>query len=358
MEKILVYGMTDTAGGMESYLMTMYRNIPKDKITFDFVTDWDKMAYQDEVLAGGSIIHHIPKKSDSIIGQITAFSKILKKHKEYKKVYFNIMNAGSFLNMIAPILFGRKIIVHSHSDFHENVRLHKIFKGIMNKFTSVKLACSIGAAEHMFTKRDINKGNYTVVKNAIDVEKFIFDAQKRDEKRKELGIEDKFAVLHVGRIVNAKNPIYLINIFAELLKMKPDAVLLYAGVGNMESDVRAHAEKLGVSSSIMFLGERGDIPELMCAADVFILPSVFEGFGIVALEAQTADLPCVLSDKLPDMVEITDNVRFMSIALPAKKWAEEISKITRTTRKNRYSDITKAGYNIKDETEKLLSIIL
>lgn len=357
MEKILVYGMTNTAGGMESYMMNMYRNIPKDKVTFDFVTDWDKMVYEEEVLACGSLVHHIPKKSESVFQQISAFCKILKNHKEYKKIYFNIMNAGAFLNMLAPIFYRRKIIVHSHNDFDEKVRLHKTFKGIMNLFADVKLACSVGAAEHMFTKNDIKKGNYTVIKNAIDVDKFVFNAQKRDEKRKELQIEGKFAVLHVGRIVYQKNPIYLIDTFAELLKIKPDSVLLYVGVGNMEQEVRARAEELGVSSAISFLRERRDIPELMCAADVFVLPSVFEGFGMVALEAQTSDLPCVLSDRLPDMVEVTDNVCFLSVDESPSVWANEIAKTEITARRDMTLAISQKGYNIKNEIEKLLSAI-
>ena len=358
MEKILVYGMTDTAGGMESYVMTMYRNIPKDKITFDFVTDWDKMAYQDEVLAGGSIIHHIPKKSDSIIGQITAFSKILKKHKEYKKVYFNIMNAGSFLNMIAPILFGRKIIVHSHNSFDEKVRLHKTFKGIMNFFADIKLACSEGAARHMFTEKTIKNGDYRVIRNAINTEKFAFDKQKREQKRQELGITDKFAVLHVGRMVNQKNPIYLIDIFAELLKIKPNSVLLYAGIGEMENEIKEYANKLGISGSIKFLGACSDIPGLMCAADVFLLPSKYEGLAIVAVEAQMSDLKCFFSDNFPvEEITLTDNVRFLSIEANAAVWASEIAKTEITARRDMTLQISQKGYNIKNEIEKLLSAI-
>ncbi len=358
MERILVYGMTDTAGGMESYIMTMYRNIPKDKITFDFVTDWDNMAYSEEVLAGGSVIHRIPKKSESIFGQILAFSKILKNHKEYNKVYFNIMNAGSFLSMIAPILFGRKIIVHSHNSFDEKVRLHKTFKGIMNLFADVKIACSVGAAEHMFTKKTLKRGEFTVIRNAINTEKFVFDNEKREQKRRELGIADKFAVLHVGRIVNQKNPLFLIEIFAELLKIKPDSVLLYAGVGEMEQEVKTHAKQLGVFDSVQFLGACSDIPALMQAADVFLLPSKYEGLAIVAIESQMADLRCFFSDKFPmDEITLTDNIKFLNIEDSAAVWAEEIAKTKLSARRDMTEDITKNGYNINKEIEKLLSVI-
>lgn len=260
--------------------------------------------------------------------------------------------------MIAPILFGRKIIVHSHNSFDEKVRLHKTFKGILNCFADVKLACSVGAAEHMFTKKDIKKGNYTVIKNAIDVDKFIFDAQKRDEKRKELGVEDKFVVLHVGRIVNQKNPIYLIDIFSELLKIKPDSVLLYAGVGEMEEEVKAHTEHLGIASSVHFLGGHSDISALMQAADVFLLPSKYEGLAIVAIEAQTADLKCFFSDKFPiDEITLTDNIKFLNIENSAAIWANEIAKTEISARRDMTEEITNNGYNIKYEIEKLLSVI-
>ena len=357
MEKILVYGMTDNAGGMESYVMTMYRNISKDVIQFDFVTDWQTMAYEDEVKKNGSAVYHIPKKSESLFGQFKAFSKILRKHKEYKKVYFNIMNAGAFLNMLAPILYGRNIIVHSHNDFDEKVRLHKTFKGVMNFFADIKLACSYGAAKHMFTKWDIKKENYTIINNAIEVERFIFDNDKRQEKRAELGIENKFAVLHVGRIVNQKNPIFIIDTFSELLKIKPDSVLLYVGAGDMEKQVKARAEELGISASIQFLGERKDIPELLFAADVFLFPSIFEGFGIAAIEAQAADLMCFVSDRLPKCVKTTEKICFLDVEQSASIWAKEIAEYQVKERTNRADDITRSGYNIKNEIEKLISII-
>ena len=358
MEKILVYGMTDIAGGMESYVMTMYRNIPKDVISFDFVTDWETMAYEDEVIAGGSKVYHIPKKSESLLGQIKAFSKILKEHKEYKKIYFNIMNAGAFLNMIAPILHGRKIIVHSHNSFDEKIRLHKMFKGIMNKFASVKLACSLGAAEHMFTKKDLKKGKFTVIRNAINVERFAFDEQKRNDTRKQLGIEDKLAVLHVGRIVNQKNPFYLVDIFEELLKINKNAVLVYAGVGELEADVKDYVAKKGIGDAVMFLGAHSDIPSLMNASDIFLLPSKYEGLAIVAIEAQASGLYCFFSDKFPiEEIALTDRVKFMDINLPAASWAKEINGIETSNRRDTTEDITKNGYNIKTEIEKLISVI-
>lgn len=358
MEKILVYGMTDNAGGMESYVMNMYRNIPKDKIQFDFVTDWETMAYEDEVKQNGSAVYHIPKKGESLLGQFKAFSKILKDHKEYKKIYFNIMNAGAFLTMIAPILYGRKIIVHSHNSFDEKVRIHKIFKGVLNFFTDIKLACSYEAAEHMFTKRIIKQGKFKVIRNAINTELFVFDNKKREQKRQELGIADNFAVLHVGRIVNQKNPIYLIDIFAELLKIKPDAVLLYAGVGDMENEVKAYAKSIGVISSIHFLGAYGDVPGLMQAADVFLLPSKFEGLPLVAVEAQTADLKCYFSDNFPkDEISLTDKVCFLNIEESASVWAKKIANTEITIRRDMREEIARHGFNIKDEVEKLLSVI-
>lgn len=357
-QKILVYGMTDNKGGIEAYLMNMYRNIDASKLRFDFVVDWETMAYADEVEKNGSLIHYIPAKSKQPIKQITDFIKILKNHKEYRTVYFNILNAGSAFNMIAPFLMGRRIVVHSHNGSDDNMKLHKIFMIPLNILTDARLACSELAAEYMFGPAYLKKNKVKIINNAIKISDYTFDPEKRNKKREELGLENNLTILHAGRMANQKNPLFLIEIFAEILKKEPTAILLYAGQGPMEDEVKEYSQKLGVADNIKFLGMRSDVPELMQAADVFLLPSKYEGLPVVGIEAQTADLKCFLSDRISPAVKITDAMHFLSIDASPQIWAEEILKSEISSRISRDGEITQAGYNIDNETQKLVEELI
>lgn len=352
-KEVLVYGMTDNRGGIESYIMNIYRSSDPNKIRFDFIADWEKTAYEDEILAHGSEIYRIPAKSSHPIGHLLEFFKVLKENRQYKTVYFNILNAGAAYSMIVPFVLRRKIIVHSHNASDDNMKLHRLFVKPLNFFADGRLACSFLAGRYMFGDKAVDNGEVTVINNAISVEDFIYSPERRSSKRKELGLTDELAVLHVGRITNQKNPLYLLDIFESLLKKEPDSVLLYAGVGDMDEKVKASAREKGIFEKIMFLGMRNDVSDLMQAADVFLLPSKYEGLPIVAVEAQTADLQCFLSESITSEAGITENAHFISIEEPPSTWSDGILKYRGIKRKNKSFEITSAGYNIKNEADKL-----
>lgn len=352
-QKILVYGMTDKKGGIEAYLMNMYRNIDRSKITFDFVVDWETMAFSDEVLAKGSEIHYIPAKGRHPLKQLIAFYRILKRRKDYKTVYFNILNAGGAFSMIVPFLMRRRIVTHAHSSSDGNMRLHRIFMKPLSLFTDVKLACSDLAARYMFGDKAVDRGEVTVINNAVKLSDYTFDSEKRAAKRAELRLGDEFTVMHAGRMSVEKNPMYLIDVFAEVLARNGNSVFLYAGTGPMEDEVKKYAEEKGVSQSVRFLGVRSDVSELMQAADVFLLPSKYEGLPVVSVEAQTADLQCFFSDRVSPDAGLTEKMHFLSIDIPASEWAEKILSADISWRKSREKEITDAGYNIENEAKRL-----
>lgn len=353
-DRILVYGMTDNMGGIEAYIMNVYRHLDKDRLTFDFIVDFPEMAYNDEVSAGGSNIYFIPAKGKNPLKHLAEFYRVLKKHKEYKTVYFNILNAGAAFSMLVPFLLRRKIVTHSHNSSDNNMRLHNAFKGLLNFFTKGKLACSQVAADYMFGE---NSGA-VIINNAIELDKYIYNENVRMKKRSELGLDNELTVLHVGRMSPEKNPMYIIDIFSEIVKRQSDAVLLYTGRGPMEDEIKKYAEDKNLTEkNIKFLGMRKDVNELMQAADIFLLPSLFEGLPVVGIEAQTADLQCFLSDKITEAVKITDKVKFLSIEQPAGVWADSILSAEVSGRVNRKQDMTDAGYNIEKEVEKLVKAL-
>ena len=210
---ILVYGMTDNPGGIETYLMNQLRQLDREKVMFDFVTDFSTMAYADEATALGAKIYYIPAKSKGVFAHWKALSEILKAHPEYQKVYFNVLDAGAAITELIPWLFGRTIITHSHNGSTDRLRLHRLCRPFLNLFTKKRFACSALAAAYMFGKRKA-----AVIPNMIAAADYAYDPSVRQEKRAALDVADRFVVCHVGRLSHQKNPLGVLDIFAEVYK--------------------------------------------------------------------------------------------------------------------------------------------
>lgn len=350
---ILVYGMTDNPGGIETYLIYLMKNIKTLK--FDFVTDFPTIAYEDEVKLNGSKVHYIPAKSKGLLKQWNCLIKILKRNPQYHTVYFNILNAGSALTMVIPWLMRKKIVIHSHNASADNIWLHRVFRPLLNIMGDKFLACSNLAGEFMFGKAIIKKNKLVTIPNAIDSQKFDYSQETRNMVRKELEIEDKFVLCHVGRIVAQKNPKGVIDILDECVRVDKSCVLLYVGTGDMEKEIKGYVSEKGLSSYVEFLGVRDDVYNLLQAADCFILPSFYEGLPIVAIEAQAAGLPCFLSSNISPETKITDLVTFLQLS-NVKEWRDCIVSSKNFNRKSVRNLIVEAGYDIGHQRRNLLKL--
>lgn len=360
-ERILVYGMTSNKGGIEAYLMNFYRRLDRDRLTFDFVTDFPRIVFEEEIIRGGSYVYKIPPKGKAPLKQLLVFGRILRHHREYRTVYFNVMDAGSAFTMLSSFLHRRVIVAHSHSSKAENMALHNRMKRLLYFLTDRRLACSETAARYMFGDRAAEQGLVTIINNAIALEDYEFQPALRRELRQELDIsEGQPVLLHVGRMNREKNPLFLLDVMEEVLKIRKDAVLLYVGTGPMEEEIKAYArEKQFSEKQLVFLGLSDRVSALLQAADIFLLPSLFEGIPISGIEAQAADLVCFFSDRVTKQVQITARVRFLSLELPADQWAAEIlSAPWQEARQRTGQLITEAGYNISAEKDKLISVLL
>ena len=237
MKRILVYGMTNNPGGIESYLLGMTSKIKKYGIQFDFVSDFDSMAYADELRRNGSRLYFIPAKGKKLPQHLGAMRKLLRDHPEYQTVYFNILDAGAAFTASVPWLMGRRIVVHSHNGSTEKVRLHRMCRPFLNRMADERAACSELAAEYMFGKRQQSRKPAVIIPNAIRADRYYFNENTRTEYRGKLGLDDRFVICHVGRMAEQKNPFRLIDIFGELYRLEPKAELLYIGTGELEEQV-------------------------------------------------------------------------------------------------------------------------
>ena len=355
--RVLVYGMTDNPGGIESYLLGLLRRMPEG--TFDFLCDFPSIAYADELAARGSLVHFIPAKSVSLFGHWSAAARVLREHPEYTAVYCNVLDAGCAFLAVIPWLHRRRVTVHSHNGDTDKKRLHRLCRPFLNRITSGRAACSDEASRHMFGRTG---GDILFVPNAIDGARYAFDPGRRAAKRKMLSLDERLVICHVGRITRQKNPLALLDILAAVRAegKRPDAVLLSVGVGDMDEEFDAAIREKGLEDAVLRLGRRGDVPELLQAADVFLLPSLYEGLSIALLEAQAAGLPCVTSDTISPQTIVTDAVRRISLDAGPETWAEAVLAAAEDKRFDAREGLIRAGFDISccgENDRRLMELI-
>ena len=359
---LCIVGSMD-AGGAETFLMKIYRTIDRCKYQMDFYVSTQKKGfYDDEIISlGGKIYNSVPK-TKNILKSFVNLRRIVKKGK-YDCVMRVSQHSLSTLELIAARFGGATTLIFRSSNSGTgggkiNSLLHNIFKFLPKIIPTIKIAPSTEAAEFMFGRDCIKRGKVHIIRNAIDVEQFAFNNNQRNLIRKELNIENKFVVGHVGRFNSQKNHAFLIDIFKEIYKDNPDSVLLLVGKGELESIIRQKIDLLGLKNNVIFTGVRSDIPQIMMAMDVFIFPSFYEGMPNTVIEAQATGLPCVISDTITKEVKITESVKFLSLKQTSVEWATLAQKsIKGLERGETKGEFSKYGYDIEQESKRFINLI-
>lgn len=340
-------------GGVESVIMNYYENIDRTKFQFDFICDDDStnIPYEKIEKLGGKVILVPPYQK--VFKYIKTLKKIFKEN-NYKIVHSNI-NTLSVFPLYAAKKAGVPVrIAHSHSTSNKKEWKKNAVKNVLRPFSkknaNVYFACSELAARYLFGNK---KGKVTIINNAINLEKFKFNQEKRDKLRKGLKIEDnEFVVGHIGRFVAQKNHTFLIDIFNELHKENKDTVLLLIGQGPLQDQIKEKVRELGLEDSVRFAGQVDNASDYYNAMDVFVLPSLYEGLGMVLIEAQANELPCIASTEVPKKASVSNQVEFISLKEENKKWADNILRKNRKDCKFVYTkDYEK--YDIRKECQKL-----
>ena len=366
--RVMQINLNDKFGGVSSMIYNIYLNIDRDKVQFDFVAPKTSSfhIFRDEIEKKGGNIFELnatgilPIRKAKFIKRL--YSHIKSHH--YKVIH---INSGSiFFNIqcawVAKICGIKKIIVHSHNAGTDSIlreKMMKMARVLLEIFPTVYLACSEKAAEYMYVKWRISGGEYTIIKNGIDVNKFRYCEKNREQYRKMLGIDDRLVLLHVGRFTLQKNHTCLIKIFAECLKWNSRAVLLLVGEGELLEATKAEVEDLGLKDTVIFFGIRQDIPEIMSASDVFLLPSLYEGLPVVGVEAQASGLPCVFSDTITREADINEKNYFISNK-DIQAWVEAIRKcsLQKNNRMESADVISRKGYSLETIAKELQEIYL
>lgn len=344
-------------GGVESVVMNYYRNIDRNKIQFDFICDEDStdIPYEEIEKMGGKVI------------LIPPYQKIFKYHKELKRVLKeeNYQIVHSHINTLSVFsLFAAKCagvpvrIAHSHSTTNQKEKRKNLMKQILRPFSKIfatdYMCCSELAGRWLFGNKEYDKGNVYLLNNAIDLDKFKYDEKIRREKRNELNINDDTLVIgHVGRFVEQKNHKFLIDIFNEVYKQNKNSILLLVGQGPLMGEIKEKVKKFGIEDNVKFLGQRSDTAELYQAMDMFLFPSLYEGLGMVLIEAQASGLPCLASTEVPSIAKINNNFEFVDLHEDIKKWYESINKMLKMNEVRNDMKNVANGYDIKIEAKKI-----
>ena len=313
------------AGGTQAFLMNLYRNIDRSKVQFDFLVEYsEKQFYDDEIKELGGHVYRATFREDKNLPKFLKYlHRFFADHREYAIVHCHAYTIGYFVLREAERAGVTVRIAHSHSNSMSGIT--KPLKIVMRSLFSVHanefMACSEEAGRFLFGNRD-----FSVVKNAIDVDRYTFDEGVRTEVRGELGLGDSLVVGNVGRLHHQKNQLFLMDVFNEVAGITPGARLLLVGNGPLREQLLEKASELGISDKITLLSDRRDMDRLYQAMDVFVLPSLYEGLGIVAIEAQSSGLPTICSDGVAEDANVSPLFGRMSLRDSPEAWAETIVK--------------------------------
>ena len=354
--KILQIFTVLNKGGAETNLMNYYRNMDRSQFQIDFLVHRETGFFEEELIKSGSKIFRLPA---ILPWKLKEYKKAVKnffdEHNDYDIIHGQCSELGVFIYEEAKRRGIPVIIAHAHNnrmDRDKKLLFRLMWKKRMRKSINAYFTCGKEAAENLFGKK-LSEKSYQM-NNAIEVEDFQFNQEVREKKRKELQAEETINLVNIGRFNTQKNQSFLLEVFAELIKRNKKYKLFLVGQGELESQLREKAKQLQIEQDVAFLGLRNDVPELLQAMDIFLFPSLHEGFSVAFVEAQTTDIKAIISDGVPqESILIPENVTVIPLKNSAQQWAEKIAEIHNFERKNVADLIKEKGYDIKENAQKL-----
>lgn len=347
-------------GGIENFLMNIYRNIDRNKIQFDFViNDREKEdIFEKEIISLGGKIYKIPPIVK--VGHFKYFKALrdIFQKNNYSIVHSHYNAISGFILHEAKKVGIKNRIAHSHIALDKNcnykglVGLYKKYsKSLINKNSTLRFACSKKAGEWLYDKE-----KFQVINNGIITKNYIFNPKIRELKRKELNIkENEIIIGHIGRFNLQKNHKFIIEIFHKLIKLDLNYKLILVGDGELKKEIEEKVKKMNIEDRVLFLGIRRDVNELLQAFDLFLFPSLYEGLPVTLIETQTSGLQSFISDIISKEVDLGCNlIHCLSLNRSAKEWADYINNNKIYKRENNINKIKQAGYDSEENAKKML----
>ena len=358
MKKILhvVSGMN--AGGMETMIMNYYRNIDKNKYQFDFlINDPNKCFFEEEIIKLGGKIYRVPYQRENIFKNHLGVRKVLSENN------YDVIHMHQGITYYYPLKYAKKIgiknrIIHNHGINRKFLKYLKIYNNFfarkrISSLGNNYISCSKDVLNHIFSDKIIEDRNYTILPNAIDINRFRYSEQKRKKIRKEFEIGDKTLFIHIGTFTIPKNHIFLIEVFEKYLKENSDSVLLLVGNGELKKEIIGLVKNKKIEENVIFAGIRNDVEDLLSASDIMLFPSLYEGLPLTLIEAQANGIDIISSNNVSLECKISDLIHFVSID-NSDKWIDEIKQRKKRKNRTKYNDdLKKSDFSIDKATKKL-----
>lgn len=348
-----VFGM----GGIETFITSVIGGLDQSKYELSLVvvnknTDvYDDFLWQHHV----DVVVLSEEKSSNPIQRfykgLSKFGRYLGTH-QIDILHFNLSDSIDLLYVDLAKFYGVKArIAHSHNSSVNAMWKyisHKILKCFVQNSPNYFFACSRDAAKWLFPKDVYQKKHYINLHNAIDLNKYSFNSQLRRHIRNDNQWEQSFVIGNVGRFNIQKNHKFLLDIFRVILQYEDCARLVLVGDGELRKQVEDYAQKIGVRKQVTFYGESQEVPGLLQGFDIMVMPSLYEGLPFVAVEAQAAALPLLISDTVTSEIGLTGYCRFLSLQKSPEEWARTIIEHAKIERNgNVTKQLTMEGYNLE-----------
>lgn len=338
-----------SVGGVESFIMSIYRRIDRKKIQFDFIVHkLENDAYREEIERLGGRIFVLERLDfKNPLKYIRDLDEILENHKEISILHCHFRGTEALILKKAK-KHGLMTISHNHGpQKYSKLKslIRNFFKKDVLKYSDLKFACSDEVGNEFY-----GKGNYIKINNGIDLEKYKFDEDIRKKIRSELSLSDKYVLINVGSLSDIKNQEFLISLMPDLLYKNPYISLVLVGDGPKKNELKDLSKDLKVKDQVIFLGNSDRVNELLMGADIFLFPSKREGLGIAAIEAQASGLVTLLSTNVPRDAGLTSSARF--IDLDRDKWIDQILN-NKLERQDNIDQIRRKGYDISTSADEL-----
>ncbi len=341
--------------GTETMLMNFYRHIDRNKVQFDFaVCTSEKCDYEEEIISLGGRIYRYPRYTGYNHFQYKEWwDSFFNEHQEYKIIHGHIGSTAAIYLGIAK-KHGLFTIAHSHGT-KEPLSVRSIIYSIYSyrtRFVADQFfGCSMQALIDRYGKKVAYSDKSRVLKNAIDVKAYAYNERIREEVRSELGLKEGMLTIGtVGRLSQPKNPHMILRIIQALKAKEIEFRFIWCGTGELKEEIDKAIIDMGLEDIVLMLGLRNDIPRILQAMDIFIFPSLWEGLGIVAIEAQAAGLQTLCSDQIPQEAKVTDLCHFITVD-DVSKWVTEIVNNRFYKRINTLESINNNGYDIYKAAE-------
>jgi glycosyltransferase EpsF len=355
-------------GGAETLLMNVYRNLDRRKLQFDFVVHRsDQGDYDHEIRHLGGKIYNVPSLGNA--GPIIYVKKLVEimSSNSYTAVHSHTDYQSGFPALAAKIAGIPHRICHSHSNnwpMYDSYKQKLLLKGLQSiiKFSATQYcSCSQEAGAFLFGQKAVEKNQVTILKNGIDLGQYLDETITKTSVIRELGLDQDAKIIgHVGKFSKSKNQSFILKVLKELVNTDIRYVALLVGDGPLKEKIEHEAENMGLSKHVCFLGVRSDIPRLMKAFDVFLFPSIFEGFGIVTVEAQISGTPCIMSDSVPISTDMgLGLVRYLSLEEHPEKWGEEVGKAIYMQKPEKAAlvkALSEKGFSIQQNIEEWMKL--